>query len=638
MSDTPARQGQPGAAPTSAPASLNSMLIFWLGLAVIVAAVGVVYSRWLTGTQRDIDEGFLLMTARLMGHGFGLYTEVWADQPPGVPLSLLAGFHAWGESVESGRLVTVLYSLAGLVGVAAIAYQLAGRLAGLTAPLFLALTPNFFWLTRSVQHDIPPLGTGALALAAAVAYSRGGRRAWLVAAGALMAWAVALKLTALLLGVPLAALVFIRIWTTDDWRSELHAALLAIGAGALLVTLPLLLVFDVPAFLRQVVGTPLMASGVWPNRAPEYAQWMLEYLFVENLGLTVFALLGMAVLWARHSLRGLIIVGWFLLTAIVLVNQRPLFALHHFAMLLFPLAVLAGVGLSAAWQILRAPRQAQPTWLVAATLCVALAVLHIPRQVGLLRGVVEPPAKTSLQEAADWIQANTQPDDLIVADPPMIAFRANRSSVPWLVDLSSKRIETGALTNEEAIAATEAANAPVIALWGRRLRRLDSFETWVKSHYIPVVRDEHRVIYARFDPAAIQHPQAARLGDVAELLGYDLAVDPATRQVKATLYWRALSPTPVNYTVFTDLLDAQGRSFGQSDGRPDHQRTPTSTWTEGQLIVDERTLTVAPGAPPQTFLDIGLYDTATGARLPVVVDGQRVNGDQVRLNTAVTLP
>ena len=605
--------------------------------ALLVAGTGLVYAQWLHPMQWDADEGIMLMTARMMGQGYGLYTDIWSDHPPGVPLSLLAAFRLLGESVEVGRLTTLLYGLVGLMGVAWLAHQLAqaaglGRLAAPAAVLALALTPNFFWLARSVQRDIPPLSVGLLSLALAYRYTTTGRRRWLFVAGLVMGWALWLKLIGVVLLLPLVLVVGLGVgWGGKGWREAVPATL-ALALGGLLVWLPFPLVYNVGAFLTQVVGTPVAARDAWPNRAPEYAQWIVEYLTVENLALAALAGLGLAALLRRRWQSGLILLAWLAVTVVSLVNQRPLFAKHHFALLFYPLAVLAGVGVATAWTTLRRPRQAE-RWLVGVSLAaLALAAVHAPRQAALLAESVEPAPYRSLGEAAAWLAEHTDPTDFVVGDPPMIAFRAGRAQVPWLVYPSSKRVEAGLLTDDEAIRVTQQYRPAAVALWNGRLDRLEGYTAWLEQNYAAVVRDGERVILAPLD-RVMQHRQPARLGDVAELLGYDLAV--AGREVTLTLYWRSLTPTSVDYTVFTHLVGPDGQGYGQHDGPPDSGRAMTSTWTAGQVVADTHRLTLAPAAPADLRLQVGLYDPKSGARLPVVENDRPTDGAQLTLGTPV---
>jgi len=291
------------------------------------------------------------------------------------------------------------------------------------------------------------------------------------------------------------------------------------------------------------------------------------------------------------------------------------------------------VGVAGVWDSLRAPRQSGAVSVAVTLAALALIAVRAPGQASDLGDLIDPGPYRSLLAAADWVKTHTTPTDIIVADPPMIAFRAGRTQIPWLAAQSSKRIETGQLTNEEAIATVAKYNPPAIVLWNGRLDRLDGYMAWIKARYVPAMREKDRVLYRRFDPAEIQHPQSARLGDAADLLGYALATDG--KKVNLTLYSRAIAGQDIDYTVFAHLVDASGKGYGQSDGQPEHGVSPASTWDPGQIIVDERSITLPPDAPSELWLQVGMYDLASGARLPVVVDGQRVAGDQLRLATPV---
>lgn len=95
--------------------------------------------------------------------------------------------------------------------------------------------------------------------------------------------------------------------------------------------------------------------------------------------------------------------------------------------------------------------------------------------------------------------------------------------------------------------------------------------------------------------------------------------------------WSASAPTSVDYTVFTQLLDAHGGLVATRDMRPHGGMAATSTWTVVEpawadlyddklpkgAVVDLIALRVPPGTPPGDGyrLVVGLYDPATGRRL-----------------------
>ncbi len=138
-------------------------------------------------------------------------------------------------------------------------------------------------------------------------------------------------------------------------------------------------------------------------------------------------------------------------------------------------------------------------------------------------------------------------------------------------------------------------------------------------------------------PPAPSHPLVARFGNVAELLGYDLAVTEVNpnQTVQLTLYWRALDGAgAANYVVFTHLLPPDiSRILAQHDGSPAGGTRPTTMWSAGETIGDYHELTFLVGdytGPAQ--IAIGLYDPLTLARVPL-----DVGGDYILLPTPITV-
>ncbi|MCB0166789.1 MAG: hypothetical protein KDI79_21360, partial [Anaerolineae bacterium] len=84
------------------------------------------------------------------------------------------------------------------------------------------------------------------------------------------------------------------------------------------------------------------------------------------------------------------------------------------------------------------------------------------------------------------------------------------------------------------------------------------------------------------------------------------------------LVWQADHPPAENYSIFVHALDAEGQLVTQSDGVPYDGLYPLPQWRPGQLIQDQRILDPN-GKISQ--LAIGIYDPATGQRLPAV-DGE----------------
>lgn len=143
-----------------------------------------------------------------------------------------------------------------------------------------------------------------------------------------------------------------------------------------------------------------------------------------------------------------------------------------------------------------------------------------------------------------------------------------------------------------------------------------------------------------FEVPEIGHPQVAHLGDEIRLLGYDLAEKevPAGQVLHLTLYWQALTESNQSYHVFTHLLDGKARIWGQKDSPPGGGALPTTGWVVGEVIVDDYQIGVDPDAPAGEYrLEIGMYQPATGTRLPTSDQAGRPLGDYVLLETPVVV-
>ena len=103
-------------------------------------------------------------------------------------------------------------------------------------------------------------------------------------------------------------------------------------------------------------------------------------------------------------------------------------------------------------------------------------------------------------------------------------------------------------------------------------------------------------------PPQPQHPADVTFGNVARLIGYDLATPITGRgpggTLDLTLHWQALAPSDRAYTVFVHLLDEAGNFKGYGDSEPGGGAYPTTGWLAGEYLADRHTITIAPDVPP----------------------------------------
>jgi hypothetical protein len=138
-----------------------------------------------------------------------------------------------------------------------------------------------------------------------------------------------------------------------------------------------------------------------------------------------------------------------------------------------------------------------------------------------------------------------------------------------------------------------------------------------------------------FEVPDIEHPVQVNLGDCVTLLGYDLAETQVTPggTLHLTLYWQAQQHMETSYKVFTHLLDAQNRIWGQKDSIPVEDTYPTTSWLPGEIVIDRYEISIKPDTPAGEYLlEVGMYEVTTGERLSVFSpEGARLSENNVLL-------
>jgi hypothetical protein len=144
-----------------------------------------------------------------------------------------------------------------------------------------------------------------------------------------------------------------------------------------------------------------------------------------------------------------------------------------------------------------------------------------------------------------------------------------------------------------------------------------------------------------FSPPEVQHRvEEGNLGGKVALYGYDLsarAMRPGDT-LYLTLYWQALEPMDIPYTVFTHLLDEANQVRGQMDSQPQGGARPTTGWVPQEYLRDEYQLILAADAPPGDYVvEVGMYDASTPEfrRLPLVDSAGSVLGNRIVLDASV---
>ncbi len=124
-------------------------------------------------------------------------------------------------------------------------------------------------------------------------------------------------------------------------------------------------------------------------------------------------------------------------------------------------------------------------------------------------------------------------------------------------------------------------------------------------------------------------PTQADFGGMVQLIGYDAQRD--SENLNVDWYWRNTAAIDRPYVVFNHLVSADWLTYAQLDEMPQRGRPLMTCWQIEEIYRDTHTLTLPPDLPPgQYFLEMGLVDPQTGARVPVTnADG--VASDHVEM-------
>jgi uncharacterized membrane protein len=100
--------------------------------------------------------------------------------------------------------------------------------------------------------------------------------------------------------------------------------------------------------------------------------------------------------------------------------------------------------------------------------------------------------------------------------------------------------------------------------------------------------------------------------------------------IPVELIWQADRQLQSRYAGFVHIGSPDAPPVAQNDGEPAAGYHPMTTWSPGERVVDRRGVWLRPGTPPGTYgVYVGLYDPASGQRLPVA--GEGAAADRLRI-------
>jgi hypothetical protein len=626
---------------------------------VLLAIVGLVAWRLpnLGAFSLSNDEGAYLMWAWLVHSGHPLYTQTVSVSAPLFIELLSLAFSVGGISLVTGRVLVLVFFAAALTGLAWLGLMLgqawrsredrtsfpsSAWLGALVSVIAFGVAPLAFRLSRSAMGEIPATSLVILAVALAVAYRRKGGVHLAILSG--LSFSLSLLVKAL---NPLVMLPILWLLWRGRWGEWVRAAVVW-GAAATAPVVGCLLLYDPAALYDQAVAFRFELRRAFPWRPRENWSWV-TYSVRQQWGIVVLGAAGLLVgafstkgrdgsdasgaaeqdstAYAARDELG-VSLFWLGAALLTVLTHSPLFP-HHTIILLPPLALLAGQGAAAAARLLSMRR----LFLGGLGLLAGGAFLaSLPMTVALNQEVLS--AQFGREAAAvDVLRQVTRPDEDVVVDNLLLAFEADRQTPPPMGDIAQVAINSGRQSGERLTALSEEYPVAAVANWALRLPYMPDYMAWVDDNFL-VQRpwDDYHILYfaRKPDPEILAAaPEAVFEGGVA-LVGHRARV--VDGEVWVDLYWRTETPLEVDYTVFVHLYDADGRLLASHDGPPFYGYLPASDWLLGETVPDRHDFALPSNlAQGEYQLAVGLYDPATGDRLPLVIGGDVARVDTLEL-------
>lgn len=670
--------------PTSTPRKRINSSHRWTMVALVLL-LAVELSLLLIYRRINLDEGWYLNAAKLVYEGKVLYQDFAYTQTPVLPYVYGLFQQIFGVGLYQGRLLTLLLALGAFLLSAATARRLAGPRAAVISLAILAT--SFFAATQYTYTATYALTAYLLAAAFYVALLDWHPNLRNGLATLFICLAVCTRLSTVVCLPPF--LLYLWLTSEQKWR-----AFLVIGA----TTIASLGVILGLSWLRS---GELMLYDIWGFHLDRILRTRWRLLKIQSrilrtaLDFAVPILLcGWCTLWAGRRLwrnwrmslpvrnpltvitMVLVVVGLFVAHLVPRTTdsyynalQMPLMSVIGAVLLARQLASLSDQG--------KGERQLRTSWLL--WLVIGALASHSALQ---LRAMVRDGALTNplqnqvavVRHAASIVQQYVPTDQPFLTFNQHLALEADRRTPPgyemsifayrptWNVDqaLRYKVINNTMLLDDLARPMPLAAftEFDLEQLYGER----EAFFAILHEHYrwfytIPHFGPYGDILYLyvlpqfTVQPPPISYP--ATFADGIQLLGYDVQQDKYSdvninrdetqletqleTRLNVALYWQATAQPSREYTVFVQLLDANGLFVTGFDNPPCHRTCPTTSWQPGEFLRDEYQLSVTGLDNSQPFqLQIGMYNDE-GTRLDVLA-GNYAGEDRVILQQLMLDP
>jgi uncharacterized membrane protein len=562
--------------------------------------------------------------------------------------------HFWtglvGTSEFGGRFLSVIYGVLLIPLIFQLTRRLFGKPAGISAAIFAAMAPFLVYYSQEARMYMQLTFFGALSTFLYVKlvvedHNQSERIRKLLWAAYWLASTITIY--SQYFGITVLLFQNLHFWLISgrqksSWKSWLIA--------------------EVAIAISFAPWLPVLFSqfGAWPSISEPFGlDWLLRNVFIIfTLGLSwdasatptrelvPMALLAAALIYVllskkRLSWQNLFLVAAYALVPVLLMYglslRRPMYNPKFLLIATPAYYCLLGVGVAGLGKIIQTAL-AQIRIAKTAVVSIGLAAIVAIAGIGGLAYADyfslnayyfdQKYQRDNYRGLVQYVNERSRPGDVIVLNAPgqVEIFDYYYRGASPRVPLPARRPINEAQTQQQLADLAAKHQRVWLVLWAQSESDPHGvIEGWLDQHTFKGMNNwfgSIRLCLYKTSPTAdlIETKTSTRFGDNITLSGYSYESTSTVpgESVPLTLKWTSSQILKNRYSVFVHLLDNNNLIVGQRDSEPGGGARPTTTWTVGETIEDRYAIPVQPGTPPGTYqVEIGLYDSQTGQRLPV---------------------
>ena len=426
-------------------------------------------------SEFDPDEGLSLIMASQITEGFSLYSEVWTDHPPLLPLSLAAIFRISGNNVAIARLSILLLSCVLIWATMVYLRSFWGSLHAWIGGVLLILLPQYSRLSVSVMIGLPSIAFAMSSFVCLAFWHRRRVNLLLILSGLFLGISVMIKFQTGFLAPIFMMGVLIDVFRNRGEARSWMVLLKPVFIWLLVFSSFVMMVWML--FIGNEGVSQLFEFHLTARSSEDLLSWSgsIAQLVLESWPIFFLGIIGSALAIKARSFSASYLIMWILIGFVLLTQLKPLWY-HHQLLLTVPACMLAAIALGEGFRALRRSQgdQARPHWstslaVLSGVFLAAYLYLRLPPAISEYRydfPNIRPPTTppTPRQEMLAIISDHADETSLMVTDRPMFAFRTGIAIPPELAVFSGKRFLTGNLTEAEVLRVIQSTNPEQVAL------------------------------------------------------------------------------------------------------------------------------------------------------------------------------